>query len=90
MSTTRQKLPGVDALFGGGHTPPAPAPPAPANTKISVYLPDDLLASVDMMRAQLQLEQGLRVDRSKVIRVAMRLALIDPEELANLLEEADA
>lgn len=86
---TRPALPGVDALFGAGHTPPAPAPPPAANTKISVYLPDELLARVDMLRAQLQLEQGLRVDRSKVIRVAMRLALADTDELANLLREEE-
>lgn len=89
--SARPHLPGVDALFGGGRAAPVKEElPPPANVKVSLYLPEGLLAQVDMLRAQLQLERGLRVDRSKVIRVAMRMALADPNELVQLVREEDA
>lgn len=74
--TTRPSLPGADIMFGVGRAPAPPPPKAtPANAKVPLYLPPDLLAELDMFRARLQVDEGIRVDRSRVIREAIRLAL---------------
>lgn len=90
--TNRPSLPGADVLFGVGRAatpPPAPAKPT-ANAKVPLYLAPELLAEVDMWRATLQRDEGVRVDRSRVIREALRQALADPVALTHALMREEA
>jgi hypothetical protein len=88
--STRPSLPGADLLFGQRRTPaapepaPTPEPATPRHVKITVYLPEALLADVDEYRAALR-RDGVRVDRGRVIRECLRLGLVRSGELLDNL-----
>jgi hypothetical protein len=92
--STRPSLPGADLLFGQRRTAapaaapaaPAPEPEAPKHVKITVYLPEALLADIDEYRAALRRE-GIRVDRGRLLREAWRTVhQVDPSHAT--LDEA--
>ncbi|GAA3852759.1 hypothetical protein GCM10022243_17990 [Saccharothrix violaceirubra] len=81
--TRRPTLPGASELFRS--TGPA-ADPAPDRvvtgrerhaTKITVYVSDEELLALEHARLALRGEHGLAVDRGRVVRAAIALALDD-------------
>lgn len=74
MASKREPVP---ALRGSARplipTAPDPAPEAPKNVKVMVYLPPGMVDMLDQLRIDLRRE-GLTVDRSALIRAAIRRA----------------
>lgn len=80
--------------------PPAPqaAPPTPTgrvrhDEKMTVYISSDELVGLDQAKLQLRAAHGLKVDRGRIVRAAVALALADLEtngadsELVRRLQE---
>lgn len=66
-----------------------PAPPAPKNTKVMVYLPGDMVADVDDMRGTLRRQDAVVVDRSAAVRAAIRFAQAHAEDwIVEIMREA--
>ncbi|OUZ06406.1 hypothetical protein BHE97_19085 [Aeromicrobium sp. PE09-221] len=87
----RVNLPGADELFRAT-APRATAAPAPEATepqspkasgrvkhdeKMTVYLTSEELLALEQARIQLRAELGRKIDRGRLVRAAMALALED-------------
>lgn len=86
----RVNLPGVEEFFGGPQPEPASAAPdrtTPTSNgptgrvrhdeKITVYVSTDELIGLESARLRLRAEFGLGVDRGRLVRAAIDLALDD-------------
>jgi hypothetical protein len=66
------------------HTPPSPSrrgtPRQKHTSKITVYVSDDELLALEHARLSLRGNHGLAVDRGRVVREAIAMALADLEE----------
>lgn len=80
----RVSLPGAAELFRGSPEPEAPATPSPRpggsgrvrhDEKITVYISSDELLALEQARLALRSEHGLAVDRGRIVREAISLAL---------------
>ncbi len=73
-----------------GPQPPAPEPPEPATPKepkptgrvrheekITVYVSSDELLAIEQARLTLRAQHGLAVDRGRIVRTAIGLAMAD-------------
>ena len=90
----RVNLPGADELFGGAKQPvvaePAkvsePEPVASAtkrskhDEKITVYLSSQDLIAIEQARLQLKADFGLKIDRGRLVRESIEVALRDLAE----------
>lgn len=89
----RVSLPGANELFRTTEAEPQPLP-APATTptpeqasgrvrhdeKITVYVSSEELMALEQARLQLRGEHGLRVDRGRIVRAAVAVAMADLAE----------
>lgn len=83
----RVSLPGAEELFGAAPAvdstePDAAAPSKPSgrvrhDEKITVYVTADELLDLEQTRLALRRDQGLAVDRGRIVREAIHLALAD-------------
>jgi hypothetical protein len=89
----RVTLPGADELFGSTEKPSRAEPPSPAagdgqsatgpsgrirhDEKITVYVTADELLDLEHTRLSLRRDHGLAVDRGRLVREAIHLALED-------------
>ena len=93
LETKTSDLPGASELFREtkGARPeaagqqPAESTPEPAkpkhDEKITVYISSEQLLALEQARLKLKAEYGLRVDRGKLVRAAVALALDELDEL---------
>jgi len=65
---------------------PAPAPPAKMRGTM-VYLPASMVADLDRVRLEARLKYDQPIDRSALIRAAIRLALADEGQLVREAQE---
>lgn len=79
----RPKRP-VDDLFSDTSRP-APAPEK--NQQVMVYMQPGMVADLDDMRTDLRRRDGIRIDRSALVRAAIRLARSNPDLWANEARE---
>lgn len=86
----RVSLPGADELFRSTATPKVD-PPGPEETgsasgrvrhdeKMTIYVTASELLAVEQARLKLRSELGKNVDRGRLVRAALALALADLEE----------
>lgn len=85
----RVSLPGADELFRATARPDTAAESAPAtppgggrvrhDEKMTIYVTSSELLAVEQARLQLRSELGKNVDRGKLVRAALELALADLE-----------
>ncbi len=92
----RVNMPGADELFRPTAKSPRSAPPAKAepespapardsgrikhDAKITVYVTSDELMALERARLELRTELGRNVDRGRLVRAALALALEDLED----------
>lgn len=57
----------------------------PKHTKVTVYMPPDMLADLDALRAELT-RDGFGVDRGQMVRAAIRVAEADPMAWARAMQ----
>ncbi len=79
----RVDLPGADALFRRT-TQPEPSIGAPVASgrvrheeKITVYVTSDELIALEQVRLTLRAEHGIAIDRGRIVRAAVGLAMAD-------------
>lgn len=82
--TTRPSVPPIrrsreNPLFSDTSTP-EPAPPVVKHKQVMVYLPPGMVADMADVQAS-ALRDGARVDRSALVRAAIRMALAHPDQL---------
>lgn len=58
----------------------------PRHVKVTMYMPPDMLADLDVLRAEL-MRDGVSVDRGQMIRAAIRMAHGDPVAWNRALRE---
>lgn len=79
----RVNMPGADEIFGPAPSPEQPQSSAPAsgrvrhNEKMTVYLTSEELLAVEQARLQLRGELGRNIDRGRLVRAALAVALDD-------------
>lgn len=87
----RVRLPGADELFRSTAAPKPPAPEEPEepgsssgrvrhDEKITIYVTATELLAVEQARLKLRSELGKNVDRGRMVRAALALALADLDE----------
>jgi len=92
----RVSLPGADELFRATASPKAPLPPEPDpvssdgqgaasgrvrhDEKMTIYVTAAELLAVERARLKLRGELGKNVDRGRLVRAALALALADLDE----------
>jgi len=87
----RISLPGADELFRSTATPKAPETPEPEepgsasgrvrhDEKMTIYVTANELLAVEQARLKLRSELGRNVDRGRLVRAALALALADLDE----------
>ena len=77
MTTKRETVPPMAKLRPSDVlTTPAESKPPPKNIKATYYLPQDLVDLVDDMRIAAR-DNGVRVDKSQVVRACLELCLRD-------------
>lgn len=87
----RVSLPGADELFRSTTAPKPPVPAAPEepgsasgrvrhDEKITIYVTATELLAVEQARLKLRSELGKNVDRGRMVRAALALALADLDE----------
>lgn len=87
----RVSLPGADELFRSTTAPKAPVPEVPEepgsssgrmrhDEKITIYVTATELLAVEQARLKLRSELGKNVDRGRMVRAALALALADLDE----------
>lgn len=87
----RVSLPGADELFRSTTTPQAPAPAEPEepgassgrvkhDEKMTIYVTATELLAVEQARLKLRSELGKNVDRGRIVRAALAIALADLDE----------
>lgn len=82
----RVDLPGADALFRRtASADPAADAPAPSGRvrheeKITVYVTSDELIALEQARLLLRAQHGVVVDRGRIVRAAVGLAMADLAE----------
>lgn len=74
----RPTVPAAANLFGSTERAAEPRTSAP-HRKVTIYAPIDLLADVDELATFLS-RQGVTVDRSRMIREALRICLLDDQQ----------
>lgn len=87
----RVRLPGADELFRATATPKVAAPEVPEaagtasgrrrhDEKMTIYVTATELLAVEQARLKLRGELGKNVDRGRLVRAALALALADLDE----------